>query len=296
MVGYALLIRPAHVGQSFSSAAIAQSVASPSVNVMAEAEGFAILDCPYLPDRQNMGKLSEKVAIVTGASRGIGRGIAAALAREGAILVLNSRNADRLESVAAELRSSGSKVEVLAGDVAQEQVVERLFARTLEHFGRLDLLINNAGAFDGGPLDSFDIVAWDSVLATNLRAPFLCTRSALAIMKRQRSGRIINIGSISSTRVRPNSAAYSASKHGLWGLTQVAALEGREYGVTVCCLNPGNIAVERRQASAAIEDQEPMIAVDDIAEVALLMATLPPNVEMLEATVLPHEQKYVGRG
>lgn len=243
-----------------------------------------------------MGKLSEKVAIVTGASRGIGRGIATALAREGATLVLNSRNADRLESVAPELRSAGSKVDLLAGDVAQEQVVEQLFARTLERFGRLDLLVNNAGAFDGGPLESFDIAAWDSVLATNLRAPFLCIRAALAIMKRQRSGRIINIGSISATRVRPNSAAYSASKHGLWGLTQVAALEGREYGVTVCCLNPGNTAVERRQASDAVEDQEPMISVADIAEVALLMATLSPNVEMLEATVLPHEQKYVGRG
>jgi NAD(P)-dependent dehydrogenase (short-subunit alcohol dehydrogenase family) len=243
-----------------------------------------------------MAKLTGKVAIVTGASRGIGRGIAAALAGEGATLVLNSRNPDRLEGVATKLRSSGATVEVLAGDVAQEQVVERLFAHALAQFGRVDLLINNAGAFDGGPLDAFDIVAWDRVLATNLRAPFLCTRAALAIMKRQGSGRIINIGSISASRVRPNSAAYSASKHGLWGLTQVAALEGREYGVTVCCLNPGNIAVERRQESSAVEDTEPMIAVADIAEVALLMAILPPNVEMLEATVLPHEQKYVGRG
>jgi NAD(P)-dependent dehydrogenase (short-subunit alcohol dehydrogenase family) len=210
--------------------------------------------------------------------------------------MLNSRNIDRLEDVASELRSSGSTVEVLAGDVAHEPVVDQLFARTLERFGRVDLLVNNAGAFDGGPLDAFDITAWDRVLGTNLRAPFLCTRAALAIMKKQRAGRIINIGSISASRVRPNSAAYSASKHGLWGLTQVAALEGREYGVTVCCLNPGNIAVERRQESAAIEDSEPMISVADIAEVALLMATLPPNVEMLEATVLPHEQKYVGRG
>jgi NAD(P)-dependent dehydrogenase (short-subunit alcohol dehydrogenase family) len=243
-----------------------------------------------------MGKLAKKVAIVTGASRGIGRGIALALAREGASLLLNSRNPDRLAGVAEELRSGGTTVEILAGDVAQEEVVEQLFARALEKFGRVDLLVNNAGAFDGGPLDAFSVEAWDRVLATNLRAPFLCSRAALAIMKRQRGGRIINIGSISSTRVRPQSAAYSASKHGLWGLTQVAALEGREYGVTVCCLNPGNIAVERRQASSAVEDEEPMIAVADIAEVALLMAALPPNVEMLEAIVLPHQQKYVGRG
>jgi NAD(P)-dependent dehydrogenase (short-subunit alcohol dehydrogenase family) len=243
-----------------------------------------------------MGKLTGKIAIVTGASRGIGRGIAAALAREGATLLLNGRNPDRLADAATELRSAGATVETLAGDVAQEHVVNQLFAYTVERFGRLDLLVNNAGAFDGGPLDAFDVTAWDRVLATNLRAPFLCTRAALAIMKQQRSGRIINIGSISANRVRPHSAAYSASKHGLWGLTQVAALEGRAYGVTVCCLNPGNIAVERRQESTAVEDTEPMIAVADIAEVALLMATLPPNVEMLEATVLPHEQMYVGRG
>jgi NAD(P)-dependent dehydrogenase (short-subunit alcohol dehydrogenase family) len=243
-----------------------------------------------------MGKLTGKIAIVTGSSRGIGRGIAAALAREGATLLLNGRNPDRLADAATELRSAGATVETLAGDVAQEHVVNQLFAYAVERFGRLDLLVNNAGAFDGGPLDAFDIAAWDRVLATNLRAPFLCTRAALAIMKQQRSGRIINIGSISANRVRPHSAAYSASKHGLWGLTQVAALEGRAYGVSVCCLNPGNIAVERRQESTAVEDTEPMIAVADIAEVALLMATLPPNVEMLEATVLPHEQMYVGRG
>jgi NAD(P)-dependent dehydrogenase (short-subunit alcohol dehydrogenase family) len=243
-----------------------------------------------------MGKLTGKVAIVTGASRGIGRGIALALAKEGATLVLNSRSSEKLDPVVRELRSSGITVESIAGDVATEAVVEQLFARTLDRFGHVDLLVNNAGAFDGGPLDAFPIDAWDRVINTNLRAPFLCTRAALAIMKRQGSGRIINIGSISSSRVRLDSAAYSASKHGLWGLTQVAALEGREYGVTVCCLNPGNIAVERRQASTAVEDEEPMIAVADIAEVALLMATLPPNVEMLEAVVLPHQQKYVGRG
>jgi NAD(P)-dependent dehydrogenase (short-subunit alcohol dehydrogenase family) len=243
-----------------------------------------------------MGKLTDKVAIVTGASRGIGRGIAAALAREGATLVLNGRSVESLESTAQELRSAGSQIEIVAGDVAEQSVVEQLFAVTLKRFGRLDLLVNNAGAFDGAPLEAFPIDAWDRVIATNLRAPFLCTRAALASMKPQQSGRIINIGSIAASRVRPQSAAYAASKHGLWGLSQVAALEGREYGVTVCCLNPGNIAVERRQVSTAIEDEEPMIPVADIAEVALLMATLPPNVEMLEAIVIPHEQKYVGRG
>jgi NAD(P)-dependent dehydrogenase (short-subunit alcohol dehydrogenase family) len=242
-----------------------------------------------------MRKLSGKVAMVTGASRGIGRGIAEALLREGAKVLLNGRNIESLQKTAAELRAIGD-VQTFAGDVAEENTVEGLFAEVLARFGRLDLLVNNAGAFDGGPLDSFSIEAWDRVLATNLRAPFLCMRAALAIMKKQLGGRIINIGSIASQRVRPESAAYAASKHGLWGLTQVAALEAREYGVTVCQLNPGNIAVERRHASGKLEDAEPMIRVEDIAEVAVLMATLPPTVQMLEAVVIPHQQQFVGRG
>jgi NAD(P)-dependent dehydrogenase (short-subunit alcohol dehydrogenase family) len=180
--------------------------------------------------------------------------------------------------------------------VADESQVEALFERVRKEFGRLDLLVNNAGAFDGGPLDQLSVEAWDKVINTNLRAPFLCTRAALRIMKPQQSGRIINIGSISAQRVRPGSGPYSASKHGLWGLTQVTALEGREYGVTCCCLHPGNVMVERRVSSGKIEDDEPMMSADDIAKVALLMATLPPHVELLEAIVLPHQQLYVGRG
>jgi NAD(P)-dependent dehydrogenase (short-subunit alcohol dehydrogenase family) len=214
----------------------------------------------------------------------------------GAKVVLNGRNAESLAHAAEELATAGGQVSTFAGDVSEETVVDLLFQHALHVFGRLDLLVNNAGAFDGGPLDAFATEAWDRVIATNLRGPFLCTRAALQIMKRQGGGRIINIGSIAASRVRPHSAAYAASKHGLWGLTQVAALEGREYGVTVCCLNPGNIAVERRQGSGLKEDDEPMISVTDVAEVALLMAALPPHVEMLEAIVLPHQQAYVGRG
>jgi NAD(P)-dependent dehydrogenase (short-subunit alcohol dehydrogenase family) len=184
---------------------------------------------------------------------------------------------------------------VFPTDVTEEKNVEALFARTAQQFGRLDLLVNNAGAFDGGPLDELSLEAWDKVIAVNLRAPFLCTRAAMRRMKPQGGGRIINIGSISAQRVRFGSAPYSASKHGIWGLTQVTALEGREHGITCCCLHPGNIQVERRLTDR-VEDAEPMMSVDEIAEVAVLMATLPPHVEMLEAIVLPREQLYVGRG
>jgi NAD(P)-dependent dehydrogenase (short-subunit alcohol dehydrogenase family) len=190
----------------------------------------------------------------------------------------------------------GAETALLPGDIADASHVDAMFQLLQNRFGRLDTLVNNAGAFDGGALDTFSLEAWDRVIATNLRGPFLCTRAALQVMKQQKLGRIINIGSISAQRVRPQSAAYSTSKHGLWGLTQVTALEGREYGVTCCCLHPGNIAVERRQSSSKVEDEEPMMSVADLAEVALLMATLPPHVAMLEAIVLPRDQLYVGRG
>jgi NAD(P)-dependent dehydrogenase (short-subunit alcohol dehydrogenase family) len=115
-------------------------------------------------------------------------------------------------------------------------------------------------------------------------------------MKRQEGGRIINIGSISAQRVRPGSAPYSASKHGLWGLTQVTALEGREFGISCGCLHPGNTMVERRLGSDKLEDQEPMMTVAELAQAAVVMATLPAHVNMLEAIVLPVGQLYVGRG
>jgi NAD(P)-dependent dehydrogenase (short-subunit alcohol dehydrogenase family) len=244
-----------------------------------------------------MTTLAGKVALVTGAGRGIGRAIALALASEGAALVLSSRTLDQLEETAKDAAAVSSAAAIVqVADVSLEADVAALFARVKQEFGHLDLLVNNAGAFDGGPLDSLSVEAWDRVLNTNLRGPFLCTRAALQLMKPRRSGRIINIGSIAAQRVRPNSAPYAASKHGLWGLTQATALEGREYGVTCCCLHPGNVEVERRQASGKREDDEPMMSPDDVARVARLMATLPPHVEMLEAIVLPNRQAYVGRG
>lgn len=241
-------------------------------------------------------RMEGQVSLVTGASRGIGRAIALGLAREGASLALAARSANALAETARLCREQGAAAALaIPTDVADESQVEALFAQVAGNFGRLDLLVNNAGAFDGGPLDELSTEAWDRVLAVNLRGPFLCTRAALRLMKPARRGRIINIGSISAQRVRPHSAPYSASKHGLWGLTQVTALEGRAYGVTCCCLHPGNVQVERR-ATGAPEDQEPMISADELAEVAVLMAAQPPHVQFLEAIVMPRDQLYIGRG
>jgi NAD(P)-dependent dehydrogenase (short-subunit alcohol dehydrogenase family) len=243
-----------------------------------------------------MGKLEGKIALVTGGNRGIGKAIAAGLAAEGASLVLTARAVAALERAATELTGRGATVLAIPADVTDENQVKQLFQKALDRFARLDILVNNAGAFDGGPIDELSTEAWDKVIAVNLRAPFLCTREAFRVMKGQGGGRIINIGSISAQRVRPQSAPYSASKHGLWGLTQVTALEGREFGIVCSCLHPGNVRVERRQTSGKAEDEEPMMTPEELAQAAVLMATLPPHVNMLEAIVLPVGQLYVGRG
>lgn len=243
-----------------------------------------------------MSILQGKVALVTGASSGIGRGIARGLAREGARVVLAARREAELTELQRELTGAGGEALAVATDVTDEAQVERLFARVMDGFGRLDVLFNNAGAFDGGPLDELSLAAWEKVIAVNLRGPFLCTRAAFRIMKAQGGGRIINTGSISAQRVRPRSAPYSASKHGIWGLTQVTALEGRPYGIVASCLHPGNTRIERFEESAAQPDAEPFISVDELAAAAVFMAAQPPHVNVLEAIVMPMGQPYIGRG
>jgi len=242
-----------------------------------------------------MRKLDGKVTLITGASRGIGQGIAQGFAAEGAALILTARDAKRLTRTAESLAREGTEVLAIPADVTDETQVRQLFRQALDRFGRLDILVNNAGVFDGGPLEELTVETWDKVMAVNLRGPFLCTREAFRIMKGQGGGRIINLGSTSAKRVRPHSAPYSTSKHGLWGLTQVTALEGRQYGIACSCLHPGNTEVETL-AEKRRNFTEPMMRVEELVQAALAMATLPPHINMLEAVVLPLEQPFLGRG
>ena len=249
-----------------------------------------------------MGRLDEKVAIVTGSGSGIGKAIARSLAAEGAKIVLAGRTLERLVATAQEIGASGSTAVPIATDVTDEVQVNSLFEHTMDLFHRVDILVNNAGATDGGPLTEMSVEMWDKVVATNLKGPFLCTRSAMRIMKNQGSGRILNIGSISAQRLRLNSAPYATSKFGLVGLTTVTALEGREFGISACCLHPGNVRVESSAEEVGAicgipgYSSEPMMKVEEIAEVATLMASLPPHMNMFEAIVLPVRQAYLGRG
>jgi NAD(P)-dependent dehydrogenase (short-subunit alcohol dehydrogenase family) len=249
-----------------------------------------------------LGRLTGKTAIVTGGGSGIGKAIARALAQEGCRVVVAARDAQRLAETAQDISANGATVVPIPTDVTDEAQVDSLFKRVIDLFERVDILVNNAGVVDGGPLDEMSVETWDKVIATNLRGPFLCTRSAMRVMKAQRNGRILNIGSISAQRPRLNSAPYATSKFGIWGLTLVTALEGREYGITACCLHPGNVRVETSSeelgATCGISDygSEPMMKPEEIAEVATLMASLPTHMNMLEAIVLPTKQAYLGRG
>ena len=249
----------------------------------------------------NESSLTGKVALVTGGGTGIGKGIARIFAQNGAKVWIAARNADRLQAAATELSNGATfQVNPASVDVTDDESVSGLFNDLMQREGRLDLLVNNSGSIEGDPIESLSSEKWNRVLGTNVTGMFYCIREAFKIMRPQGGGRIINIGSIAAQRARHSSAAYTTSKHAVWGLTQSAAVEGRDCNIAVSALHPGNVLVERRMdrrsASGRDEGPEPMVAVDDIARTALLMATLPEGTNMLEAIVIPNEQLYIGRG
>jgi len=243
-----------------------------------------------------LGQLDGKIAVITGAGTGIGKGIARAYAREGAKLVIASRNRETLDGTAAELTPKGATVLVVPTDVTKEDQVVALYERTVQEFGRLDISVNNSGVFDGGPIEDLSLETWQHVVDVNLTGVFLCTREAFKIMKAQDGGRIINIGSISAQMPRDNASPYATTKHALVGLTKSTALEGREHGISASILHPGNVVIERRAGSTASADAEPMMTPDDIAIAALAIAAMPHYANMLESIVLPVDQEYLGRG
>jgi len=244
-----------------------------------------------------MNRLEGKVAIVTGASSGIGKGIAQAFCREGAKLVIASRNRQKLDATADELRSGGAAVLSVPTDVSREEQVIALFDRNVKEFGRLDILVNNAGiCLQEAPLEETSIKMWQRTLDVNLTGAFLCTREAMKIMKRQGGGRIINIGSIAAQMPRPKAAPYNCAKIGLVALTKTTALEGRAFGVVASCLHPGNVATAMEDGIRPDGSREPMIAVEDLTGVVVTVASLPLHINMLETIVLPADQPYLGRG
>jgi NAD(P)-dependent dehydrogenase (short-subunit alcohol dehydrogenase family) len=243
-----------------------------------------------------MASLSKQVAIVTGASTGIGRSIAIAFAREGAKVVLAARRREKLEQLAKEIEAEGGSALAAPTDITSEEQVLALFRTTVSSYGRLDILVNNAGTAVGKPTDEMTLAEWRSVIDCNLTGAFLCSREAFKLMKPQRSGRILNIGSTSAKVPRPNSAPYTSSKYALEGLTHSLAVDGRQHGIAASVLQPGNVVTDIWGSAEFIMKKEGAMSPDDLARIAVLMMSLPPDVNLYQAVVLPLSMPFLGRG
>ncbi|MEV6169631.1 SDR family oxidoreductase [Streptomyces sp. NPDC051954] len=246
-----------------------------------------------------------QVAVVTGAGSGVGRAVAVELLRTGWSVALAGRRPETLEETAA-LVPEGASIAVRT-DVSRPEDVAALFAATTDRFGRVDLLFNNAGTFGPGgvPVEELSYDAWRHVVDTNLNGAFLCAQAAYRQMKEQdpQGGRIINNGSISAHTPRPQSVAYTATKHALTGLTKALSLDGRPYGIAVGQIDIGNAATEMtaRMQTGALQANgsvapEPVMDVADVARTVRHMAELPLEANVQFATVLATAMPYVGRG
>jgi len=246
----------------------------------------------------------EKRAIVTGAGSGIGKAVALALLSEGYAVALAGRRKDALEQTAAESKSA--KALVVPADVSDPASVRALFDRTQAAFGRLDLLFNNAGInVPGVPIDELPLEHWRSVVDINLTGVFLCTQQAFRLMKTQspRGGRIINNGSISAYVPRPQSIAYTATKHAVTGITRQTSLDGRKYDIACGQIDIGNAATELAAKMAKGVPQatgeiavEPLMDLSHVARAVVYMASLPLEANVQFMTVMATKMPFIGRG
>ena len=232
-------------------------------------------------------RLAGQVAVVTGAGRGIGRAVAVAFAREGAFVVLAARSAREIASVQRDIEATGGRALAVATDVRQEPAVAALVTRALAEGGRIDCLVTAAGLAAFGPVADAKTADWDQLMAVNLRGAFLCCRAVLPAMTAQRRGTIINIGSVVTSRTLPGSAAYTAAKYGLLGFSRVLAEEMRTHGVRVGVLSAGATDTPLWDAVPQPPDRALMLKPEQIAEAALLMASLAPGAALEEMTLLP---------
>jgi NAD(P)-dependent dehydrogenase (short-subunit alcohol dehydrogenase family) len=252
------------------------------------------------------GSSDGRIALVTGAGSGIGRAVSLSLQASGYSVALAGRRVARLEETAACARVDGGRTLVVQADVSDPASVRALFARVRETFGRLDVLFNNAGIGTPAiPIEDLAFEQWTAVVGTNLTGAFLCAQEAIRIMKAQqpRGGRIINNGSLSAHVPRPNSAAYTATKHAMTGLTKCISLDGRKYDVACSQIDVGNAATEMSERMARGVPQadgtraiEPLMEVRHVADAVLYMANLPLDANVQFMTVMATRMPFIGRG
>jgi len=236
--------------------------------------------------------LAGKVSVITGASSGIGLAIAQAFAEAGSDLVITARDAGRLAAVAQTLRQFGTNITTVPADLTKDEDISRLFAVPEV----IDILINNAGGNVRARTEDVTPEQWRSVIDLNVTAAFLCAQAALRKMLPRKSGRIINIGSVSAKVPRRNSIAYTTSKFALEGMTRAMALDARGHGIAVSILHPGNTESAIWRGQEELVAKEGIMPGSAVARAALLMATLPPDINMLDATMLPLSMPLLGRG
>jgi NAD(P)-dependent dehydrogenase (short-subunit alcohol dehydrogenase family) len=249
---------------------------------------------------------ASKIALITGAGTGIGKEAALALAKEGYAVALTGRRKDLLEEVAKAAQGAGAKTLVVPADVGDPKQVKALFAKVKETFGRLDLLFNNAGmGAPAVPMDQLPFETWKAVVDVNLTGSFLCAQEAMRMMKEQapQGGRIINNGSISAHAPRPNSVAYTATKHAVTGLTKCIALDGRPFDIACGQIDIGNaltpLAARMSQGVPQADGSvrpEPLMDVGSVGRTIVYMATLPADANALFVTVMATKMPFVGRG
>ncbi|KAH7103344.1 short-chain dehydrogenase/reductase SDR [Auriculariales sp. MPI-PUGE-AT-0066] len=247
--------------------------------------------------------MASKVAIVTGASSGIGRATAIALSAAGWKIALAARREDMLKEVQTECKSESL---VIAGDITKADFVAKLFKDTVDRFGRLDLLFNNAGmSAKGVPIEDLPLQDFLDVLNLNITAAFMCTQQAVRQFKAQSptGGRIINNGSISATTPRPHSAPYTLTKHAITGLTKSTALDGRAFDITVTQIDIGNAHTDMAagmnngalQADGTVKP-EPTFAIEHVGSTIVHIASLPNTVQVLSFNIMAAKMPFVGRG
>jgi NAD(P)-dependent dehydrogenase (short-subunit alcohol dehydrogenase family) len=246
----------------------------------------------------------QKIAIVTGAGTGIGRAVAMALHADGWTVVLAGRREEQLRETAN--ACDAERTLVVPTDISQVESIKNLFAQTLNKFGRLDLLFNNAGiAAPAKPMEDLTLEEWQLVINTNLTGSFLCAQEAIKIMKHQNpmGGRIINNGSISAHVPRPHSAPYTASKHAITGLTKSISLDGRAFNIACGQVDIGNASSEMtKKMEAGIlqadgsQRIEPTMNVKDVGRTVVYMASLPLDTNVPFLTVMANQMPYIGRG
>lgn len=229
--------------------------------------------------------LEGQVAIVTGAGRGIGRCIALTLVQHGARVALAARTASELRAVQAEITAFGGQALCIPTDVSREADVQTLVQRTVAHFGRLDIVVNNAGMGIFGPLAEMTTAQWDRVMAVNARGPFLLCREAIPYLRQRPRSFIVNITSVVGVKGYANQAAYSASKHAVMGMTKALAREVQADGIRVHAICPGGVNTQMVAQARPDLDRSVLIQPEEIADAVLFLVTRRGNAVIDELHV-----------